>query len=107
MRDNTVFCILRRQITEGTDSLFCIIVDHHLHGVAEEDVQSCGQFLSSVRDISCELWCQIDTELRDQRTGLTVSDGETETGGSNGGETDNTPMADGGQPITLFNKGIL
>ena len=40
MCDDAILRILRRQITEGADSLLCIVVDHHLRGAGEEDMQS-------------------------------------------------------------------
>ena len=50
---------------------------------------------------------EIYADLGNQWTGFAVGDGESQTGGGQGGEADDTAVSDGGQSVTFFCQFVL
>ena len=76
MCHSAVLRVLRRQVTERADGLFCVPVNHHLTRAAEEVVQVAAALLAAVGDIARQLWSQIDGCALYDGLGFTVGDGE-------------------------------
>ena len=76
MGDSAFTGVLRWQVAERGDGLLRVPVNHHLLGTAEEIMEVAASFLSAVRDVGCQFWCQIDGGALDDGGAFRVENGE-------------------------------